>query len=170
MKRSILTLITVLFALCAMAQRSALILDEGGKTNIRKGPGSNYSIVRKMDDGFGIYIGDNIGGWYEVYESCPSCYDGISPRIGYIHQSKVVVPRSTGYHMTVAQVVPEGGYTNIRKGPGTNYSIASKVKDGSYILIENNYDASWLRVFSQQGSLKGYISRNKVQYFDSVYF
>lgn len=170
MKRSILTLITALLALCAMAQRPALILDEGGRTNIRKGPGSNYSIVRKMDDGFGIYIGDNVGGWYEVYETCPTCDDGLSPRIGYIHQSKVVIPRYTGYSMTVAIVMPEGGYTNIRKGPGTSYSIVSKVKDGSYILIEDNYEASWLRVFSQQGNFKGYIASSKVQYFDSVYF
>lgn len=70
----------------------------------------------------------------------------------------------------VGQVKEEGGYTNIRKRPGTNYTIVGKVKDGSFILYSGNYDDKWLKVYTQKGELRGYMSGSKINALESPSF
>ena len=152
---------------CA-AQRFGLVKDEGGYTNIRKGPGSNYAVVEKIPDGMFINFVPGKGSWYKVYTT----YTDDTPQdfIGYIHSSKVVVPKRQGVCKMVAYVADEGGYTNIRKGPGTNNAIVGKVRDGSYILCSGDYSDKWFKVYTQTGTLRGYISANKVNILESPCF
>ena len=67
-------------------------------------------------------------------------------------------------------VKDEGGYTNIRKGPGTNYAVVGKVKDGSFILYHTDFNGFWYQVYTQQGKLRGYISASKVEQLESPEF
>ena len=60
-----------------------------------------------------------------------------------------------------AHVIREGGYTNVRKGPGTNYAIVTKVKDGSAIYY-TNYNANWCQVYNTAGQLLGFMHTSKV--------
>ena len=42
--------------------------DEGGETNIRKGPGTKYDIVGKVkDNSYILYSGEYGDKWYKVY-------------------------------------------------------------------------------------------------------
>ena len=60
-----------------------------------------------------------------------------------------------------AHVIREGGYTNVRQGPGTNYAIVTKVKDGSPIYY-TNYNANWKNVYNTAGQFLGYMHSSKV--------
>ena len=72
--------------------------------------------------------------------------------------------------MRMGLVKDEDGYTNIRKGPGTKYAIVGKVKDGGYILISGEYDDPWFKVYTQNGTMRGYISAKKVLRIESPEF
>ena len=164
-------LLCVVFAsLTANAQnlKFALVKDEGGETNIRKGPGTNYAIVEKISDGFFINCIPTKGAWTKVYTTYTSGEQ--QDFIGYIATSKLVFPKRQGAWKMVGQVKEEGGYTNIRKGPGTNYAIVGKVKDGSFILYSGNYDDKWLKVYTQKGELRGYMSGSKINALESPSF
>jgi len=58
-------------------------------------------------------------------------------------------------------VIREGGYTNVRQGPGTSYSIVTKIKDGSPIYY-TNYNANWCKVYNSSGAMLGYMHSSKV--------
>jgi hypothetical protein len=60
-----------------------------------------------------------------------------------------------------AHVIREGGYTNVRQGPGSNYAIVNKVKDGSPIYY-TVYNANWHVVYDTNGTQLGYMHTSKV--------
>lgn len=63
----------------------------------------------------------------------------------------------------LAHVIREGGYTNARTGPGTDYPIMNKVKDGSDILYAGTLRrGGWVEVYNVNGDYLGYMSCNKI--------
>ena len=58
-------------------------------------------------------------------------------------------------------VIQEGGYTNVRKGPGTSYEIVNKIKDGSPIYY-TVYNGNWCVVYDNAGNMMGYMHSSKV--------
>ncbi len=169
MKRFFLALVVVLMALPSMAQlRWGLVKEEGGFTNVRKGPGTKYEIVCQIQDGMFLQFSAGTNGWYKVYETYT---DGSSPQmLGYMSANKIVVPQRSGVTKQVVHVVDEDGYTNVRKGPGTKYAIVDKVRDGSFILVSGGQEDKWLKIYTQRGAFRGYISANKVSFMESPTF
>ena len=169
MKRFFFALVVALMALPSMAQlRWGLVKEEGGFTNVRKGPGTKYEIVDQVRDGMFLQFSAGTKGWYKVYETYT---DGSEPKmIGYMSANKIVVPPRQGPWKEVAQVKDEDGYTNIRKGPGTKYAIVGKVLDGGFILISGDINDRWYKIYTQKGVLRGYISANKVMRLESPAF
>ncbi len=161
MKKFLVTALVVLMAglIPCLAQSLGHVKREGGYTNVRRGPGSSYGIATKVKDGSTIYYEYYNSSWYKVYNTA-------GDYLGYMHSSKIVAdsyysaPAATPNY-SVAYVKREGGYTNIRRGPGTNYGVAQKVRDGSAIYV-SYYNRSWYKVYSSRGSLIGYIHSSKV--------
>ncbi|MBR6980305.1 MAG: SH3 domain-containing protein [Prevotella sp.] len=169
MKKLLLMILAAMLILPCAAQRFGLVKDEGGFTNIRKGPGTNYPVVEQVQDGSFISFDTGIGSWYKVYTT----YTDGTPQemIGYIHSSKVVVPKkSKGVCKNLGFVVDEDGYTNVRKGPGTRYAIVGKVRDGSFILCSGDYDDGWYKVYTQTGVFRGYMSASRINITESPCF
>lgn len=170
MKKILIMLLCAAAAVSAAAQnyRFGLVKDQGGQTNIRKGPGTSYPVVETAPDGSFINFRHLGNGWAEVY----TCYTNGSEQdlIGYMASSRIVVPPRSGVAKQVGYVKDQGGQTNIRKGPGTNYPVVAKVKDGSFILFHGDIDDSWYQVYTQQGNLRGYISSSKVEMLESPEF
>ncbi len=63
--------------------------------------------------------------------------------------------------LLTAHVIREGGYTNVREGPGTNYGIVTKIKDGSPIYY-TDYNDKWCEVYDASGQMLGYMHSSKV--------
>ncbi len=162
MKRLLGFMLTFLLAICLNAQTYATVKREGGYTNVRSGPGTNYSIVKKVRDGSGIYVGSLVRGWYEVYSGRGGRF------IGYISSSKVVFGNSRSSYsnnngIVKVRVKPEGGYTNLRSGPGTNYSIIGKVKDGTWVYADPTANGRvWSKVYYANGTYRGWIADSKL--------
>ncbi len=169
MKRFFFALVVALMALPSMAQlRWGLVKEEGGFTNVRKGPGTKYEIVDQVRDGMFLQFSAGTKGWYKVYETYT---DGSDPKmIGYMSANKIVVPQRAGAAKRICMVKDEDGYTNVRKGPGTKYAIVDKVLDGSYVLISGDYGDKWYKIYTQRGAFRGYISANKLEDMESPEF
>lgn len=149
-------------------RRYGLIKDEGGVTNIRTGPGTHYSVAERIKDGMFILFESYGDGWSKVYGTHT---DGTPPYfIGYVRNDKIVVPPSKSEKTCVAYVEEGGGYTNIRRGPGTSYEVVGRVKDGSFILVNRAFGVDWLKVYTQGGSFRGYISADKAQIIEGPEF
>ena len=168
MRKAMTILLMLALAIPCLAQKPCLVKDEGGETNIRKGPGTKYEIVEKVPDGMFINYVPGTNGWHKVYTTYTSGEE--QDFIGYIAASKVVIPKRAGAWKYVAHVKDEGSETNIRKGPGTKYDIVGKVKDNSYILYSGEYGDKWYKVYTQTGALRGYISANKLEPLESPAF
>lgn len=170
MKKLTVLLLLVAMNMTAMAQsyRAGLVKDEGGFTNVRKGPGTNYAVVDKIQDGFFVNFQNMGNGWAKIYTN----YTDDTPQdlIGYMSMSKIVVPQRKGEYKYVAMVAQEGGYTNIRKGPGTNYAVVGKVRDGSYILYSGDFNSNWYKVYTQKGVFRGYMAASKLESLESPQF
>jgi len=147
MKKIIIMFLCVAAAVSAAAQnyRFCLVKDQGGETNIRKGPGTSYPVVETAPDGSFINFRHLGNGWAEVY----TCYTDGSEQdfVGYMASSKIVVP-------------PRSGVTK----------YVGFVKDGSFILYHADFSGSWYQVYTQQGKLRGYISASKVEQLESPEF
>jgi N-acetylmuramoyl-L-alanine amidase len=170
MRRTLLLMLAAVMGMSCMAQRMGLVKDQDGYTNVRKGPGTKYEIVDRVPDGMFVNFGPGTNGWCKIYTTYT---DGSEQElIGYMSANKIVVPPRVGPWKEVVQVKDEDGYTNIRKGAGTKYAIVGRVKDGSYILVNQDPtgEQHWLKVYTQEGKLRGYISRNKLMPLESPAF
>ena len=72
-----------------------------------------------------------------------------------------VEPQYSSPALPRGHVIQEGGYTNVRSGPGTNYSIVKKIKDGSPIYY-TVYNSKWCVVYNDNGDAIGYMYSSKV--------
>lgn len=73
----------------------------------------------------------------------------------------VAKPAAPPAGLLQGSVIREGGYTNVRKGPGTNFAIVTKIKDGSPIYF-TNYNNNWCVVYNNAGKMLGYMHASKV--------
>lgn len=76
-----------------------------------------------------------------------------------VSQPAPALPPMAG--LLTAHVIREGGYTNVRQGPGTNYGIVTKIKDGSPIYY-TEYNKNWYQVYNASGQLLGFMHSSKV--------
>ncbi|MBP3727083.1 MAG: SH3 domain-containing protein [Bacteroidaceae bacterium] len=164
MKRFLLLLAVVLTtSLCAMAQqRYGRVVDPDGYTNIRKGPGTNYAIVRRYQSGEYLYYTPLSNGWSKVYSANKS-----SSFMGYMATSRIryVNPNAgsaTSTSLRKGTVVdPRDTYVNIRKGPGTNYAITGQLAVGSDIHYKP-YNSGWVKVYEFERFL-GYVAKSRIR-------
>ena len=89
MKKFLLLLVLAALAIPSMAQIYGYVKQEGGYTNVRKGPGTSYGIVTKIKDGSGIYYEPYNGSWCKVFNNNQLF-------IGYMAASKIVSSSSRG--------------------------------------------------------------------------
>ena len=87
MKQFLLLIVLAAISMSGSAQVPGYVKQEGGETNVRKGPGNSYEIAGKKKDGTSIYYEPSNGSWYKVYNSKKVF-------IGYMHSSKIVASNS----------------------------------------------------------------------------
>ncbi len=114
--------------------------------NVRKGPGTSYSVIGSLKKNGKAEVVAESGSWYKIkYGS------------GYGYISKKYTKDATeSSETTVSKTVTATSALNVRKGPGTSYSvIGSLKKNGKAEVVAES--GSWYKI--KYGSGYGYISK-----------
>lgn len=132
--------------------------------NVRKGPGTSYSIISRLYNGKQVTVTGEENGFYKIQ------YDG---KEGYVSKSYVVISASnnnTGSNSGTTTTSKTGITTNttanlnVRKGAGTNYSVVGALKPKSQVIILSQ-SGSWLKVayYVNGSKIEGYVSSSYVK-------
>lgn len=155
MKKIVLIFIAMLLCMVASAQTLVFSKAKDGYTNIRSTNNTNGRIIGELRNGGGaaVYMHTS-GSWYKVN------YNGI---VGYVHKSQVRLSEPARRESNPIRFVysdAKDGYTNLRKGPGTNYEIIDEMRNGNqatYISTSGN----WYKV-KFYGTI-GYVHKSQVK-------
>ena len=129
----------------------------GNSVNFRKGPGTNYSSLDKLNKGYKVEYLETVGSWIKIK------YNGLE---GFVHGDYVSGSSnnntSEGDNTIKTTKEVTGSSVNFRKGPGTNNSVIKALSKGTKVgfISESN---GWAKV-NYNGTI-GYISS---KYLESV--
>lgn len=122
--------------------------------NVRKGAGTNYSVIGSLKQGKVVTASGETNGWLQI------SYNG---QTGYISKKYTTSGGNASSSGTTAQTsssAKTGKVTastlNVRKGPGTGYSKIGSLASGSSFSYTSDSNG-WLQI-SYKGSV-GYISK-----------
>ena len=161
----------ILFALMFVASVTTVnaqkyygrVSDPDGYTNIRRGPSTSTAIVRRYYSGDYLYYTPQAGGWSKVYSGAKS-----NTFMGYMSTSRIVKVNPNGGNTNTSTnyrsgyiTDPTDSYVNVRKGPGTNYAIASRLYVGTFVYY-TKYSKTWYKVYNKNKTFLGYIYYNRV--------
>ncbi|GAA0105426.1 C40 family peptidase [Paraclostridium sordellii] len=131
----------------------------GNSVNFRKGPGTNYNSIGKLNKGDRVEYLETVGSWIKVkYNSTE----------GFVHSNYISTSSNTGESNGDTSVKSEklvtGNRVNFRKGPGTNYSIITSLNKGTKVgyISESN---GWAKI-SYNGNI-GYMATSYLATIDS---
>jgi len=139
--QSIITFVLImLLAGTASAERLAV---SAPVANIRSGPGTNHTVLWKVEKYFPIRVIEKSGEWYHFED-----FEGDK---GWVHQSLV---------SKISAVVTKNDTCNIRSGPGTNHKIIFTVEKGiPFKVLE--HQGSWIHIEHADGD-KGWIHKSLI--------
>lgn len=165
MKRVLFLLVVMLSTLSINAQQYyGRVQDSDGYTNIRRGPGMNYGIVRTYRSGDYLYYTPQKNGWSKVYSGNKS-----NTFMGYMATSRIVrvnpndaSPSSSSSMRSGTITDPVDNYVNVRRGPGTNYAISSRLTVGTRIYYVPA-TASWAKVYNSNKVYLGYVALSRIR-------
>ncbi|GBG06499.1 hypothetical protein PAT3040_01026 [Paenibacillus agaridevorans] len=134
-------------------------------TNLRKGPGMDYKIVAKAQPGDSFAIEGSDGDWYKV---------GL-PGGGKAYIANWVVETDAEEQVAIegpgegqqtdngpkATVIQILGVTNLRSGPGMDYSVVAKAQSGETFRIDGS-EGEWYRIVLTNGR-QAYVAKWVVQ-------
>ena len=140
MKKVILTAFIVL-ALTVSAEAVTMVSIKGAKVNMRSGPGTKYSVLWELGDGFPLKIVGNKGSWYKVED-----FEGDG---GWIEKNLV--------HRDAHMIVKKKRI-NVRSGPGGSYRVVGKANYG-VVFKTVKQKKGWVKVKHENG-LSGWVKRS----------
>ena len=119
--------------------------------NLRKGPGTNYSVLFTIPKGSTVTVLDNSDDdWAKVKTS--------SGTQGYCSKEYLQISSSGGGSSTTTTTAKTTDYVNLRKGPGTSYSVLFTIPKGSTVTVLDNSNKDWAKVKTSSGT-QGYCSK-----------
>lgn len=139
-RSSIIFLLIIGSAVSVQAERLAISVPVA---NIRSGPGTNHSVLWKVEQYFPITVIDKSGNWYRFED-----FEGDK---GWVHKSLVG---------NIPAVITRKDGCNIRSGPGTSYDILFTVEKGIPFKVLKR-QASWIHIEHFDGD-KGWIHKSLV--------
>ncbi len=132
--------------------------------NVRKGPSANYAVVGSLKKGNKVTVSKVTNGWAYITYGKTKGYVSISylkaiqstsPTTKPSNVSKTPSKPSTTTTNKVDQRVVTVDTLNVRKGPGTNYSVIGKLKRNNKVTV-TKVSNGW--AYIAYGNLKGYVS------------
>ena len=161
MKRFILLSLVMFLSVLTMNAQTyyGRVQDKDGYSNIRSGPSTKNTIVRQYKSGDYLYYTPLKNGWSKVYSSKSS-----NSFMGYMHSSLIKrVNTNPSSSLSVGYIVdPEDNYVNVRRGPGTNYAISSRLDVGTQVYY-SPVNAKWCKVYDSYQNYLGYVSLSRIR-------
>ena len=144
----LLALLTLLFALPAMALAADYAVIRGGRLHLREYASSGSRSLGLYDSGTWVELVENAGsGWWSVRTP-----DG---KRGYMAQSYLNLGASAESG-TVRYA--NGGYVNLRSGPSLDYSVLMRVTSGTSVTVVNDsYEWNYIAVPTSGSTVYGYM-------------
>ncbi|WP_458775257.1 SH3 domain-containing protein [Desulforhopalus sp. 52FAK] len=141
----------VVFSLCtflivATSVSAEMTSIKGDKINLRKGPGTKYSILWEYGNGYPVTVIKKQGNWVKVRD--------FEKDTGWIHKSLL----HYSPHVVVKVNRNSNGKINIRKGPSTSKAIVGKAQYG-VVFKTLERKSGWIYVEHESG-LKGWIKES----------
>lgn len=164
MKRIFLSLAVIMTSLAVNAQQYyGRVNDPDGYVNIRRGASINSAIVRRYNSGDYLYYTPLSNGWSEVYTGQNS-----NTFMGYMSTSRIVrvnpnsskpaAPKFYSGYITD----PKDNYVNVRRGPGTNYAISSRLNLGKFVYYQPAGNG-WAKVYDSNKNFLGYVASSRIR-------
>ena len=118
--------------------------------NVRKGPGTNYSVVTTLSGGTKVTVKSTEDGWSKITTGNTTGY--VSSK--YLTSSKPSADNDSNETSTT-KYVESNISLNVRKGPGTNYSVLTTLSGGTKVTVKSTEDG-WSKITT--GNTTGYVS------------
>lgn len=136
-------LVVFLFFFLTGASQAKMVAVDRDRINVRSGPGQNYSILWSLERGFPLQVIGSRRDWYRVRD-----FEG---DVGWVYKPL------TGAKAHVVVKKPE---INVRSGPGTNYRIVAKAREG-VVFRTIDRKKGWVKVRHLNGTT-GWVARHLV--------
>src|SRR5699024_3319637 len=117
----------------------------GSSVNFRKGPGTNYSVIRSFSKGTQVNFISKENDWVKVN------YNGT---VGYVFSKYVSDKTNTDDNTYITKYVT-GNSVNVRTGPSTSYTSIMKLNKGNKVEYISS-SGNWSKIMYNGKS--GYIS------------
>lgn len=132
---------------------SNIQVTSSGRLNMRKGPGTSYAVVTKLNRGTVVKLLSTEGSWYQVSYGSYTGY--ISAEYGKATTSEVSSGGTTNTGSYDGIQVTSSGNLNMRKNASTSTSILTKLRSGAVAKLLGT-EGNWYKV--SYGSYTGYVS------------
>ena len=107
--------------------------------NVRKGPSTSYSSIRKLNKGSNVEVISESAGWSKINYNNTTAYVATM----YLDKKTTNTEDSTEQYKEIKVVNTNG--LNVRKGPSTSYSSIGKLNKGSNVEVISE-SAGWSKI------------------------
>ena len=123
--------------------------------NLRKGPGTSYSVIRTLSKGTAVTVHSSNNGWSKISVNGVEGYVSTS----FLSSTNPSTNSSTSNETTstpttTMYVTPDAGL-NLRKGAGTSYSVIKTLSKGTAVTVHSSSNG-WSKV--SVNGVEGYVS------------
>ena len=122
--------------------------------NLRKGPGTSYSVIRTLSKGTAVTVHSSSNGWSKISVNGVEGYVSTS----FLSSTNPSTNSSTSNETTstpttTMYVTPDAGL-NLRKGAGTSYSVIKTLSKGTAVTVHSSNNG-WSKVSAN--GVEGYV-------------
>lgn len=162
MLRLITFLAAILFANAASATYLYVDAPKDGYLNLRYGPSTAYTVIKKMPHASKVHVIATPGKWYKVQDKHGAT--GWAHRNWLTHYPVQPLPKPPAKHDVYIVDAPKHGALNLRAGPGTGYHVIQKMYHGSKVQVISA-SGKWRLVQHESGKTgwahSGYLTKKK---------
>ncbi|MEW9080693.1 SH3 domain-containing protein, partial [Terrisporobacter glycolicus] len=101
--------------------------------NVRKGAGTNYSVITTLSHGTKVTVKSTSNGWSKITSGSVTGYVSSS----YLSSSKPSTGNNSNSETSTTKYVDSKAGLNVRKGAGTSYSVITTLSHGTKVTVKS---------------------------------
>lgn len=121
--------------------------------NVRKGPSTSYSVITTLANGTKVDVLTTSGGWSKITNGSITGY--VSNQYLSSSPSAGNTSNNNSNETSTTKYVESNISLNVRKGPGTGYSIVTTLSGGTKVTVKST-ENGWSKIVV--GNTTGYVS------------